>query len=155
MSPDILATILSAVGVLLAMAGGFGWVITRFDSRLDAGLSGLEQRLSARIDGVEACNEETGRRLSARIDGVESGLEQRLSARIDALDVRLSDRIDGVETGLEQRLSARIDALDARLSTRIDALSDEVGGLRGDVTELKVAVARLEGPARPPLLMLG
>lgn len=140
MSPDILATILSAVGVLLAMAGGFGWVITRLDSRLDSGLSGLEQRLSARIDGVEACNEETERRLSARIDGVESGLEQRLSARIDALDARLSTRID---------------ALDARLSTRIDVLSEEVGGLRGDVAELKVAVARLEGPARPPLLMLG
>lgn len=144
MSPDILATILSAVGVLLAMAGGFGWVITRLDSRLDSGLSGLEQRLSARIDGVEACNEETERRLSARIDGVESGLEQRLSARIDTLDARLSTRIDAVETGLEQRLS-----------TRIDALSEEVGGLRGDVAELKVAVARLEGPARPPLLMLG
>jgi len=84
-SPDILATILSAVGVLLAMAGGFGWVIARLDSRLDSGLSGLEQRLS----------------------------------------------------------------------TRIDVLSEEVGGLRGDVAELKVAVARLEGPARPPLLMLG
>lgn len=118
MSPDILATILSAVGVLLAMTGGFGWVIARLDSRLDSGLSGLEQRLSARIDGVEACNEETERRLSARIDGVESGLEQRLSARIDVL-------------------------------------SEEVGGLRGDVADLKVAVARLEGPARPPLLMLG
>lgn len=85
MSPDILATILSAVGVLLAMAGGFGWVIARLDSRLDLGLSGLEQRLS----------------------------------------------------------------------TRIDVLSEEVGGLRGDVADLKVAVARLEGPARPPLLMLG
>lgn len=85
MSPDILATILSAVGVLLAMTGGFGWVIARLDSRLDSGLSGLEQRLS----------------------------------------------------------------------TRIDALSEEVGGLRGDVADVKVAVARLEGPARPPLLMLG
>lgn len=35
----------------------------------------------------------------------------------------------------------RIDAVDAKLTTRIDAVAD-------DVTELKIAVARLEGPAR-------
>ena len=35
----------------------------------------------------------------------------------------------------------RIDAVDAKLTTRIDAVAD-------DVTELKISVARLEGPAR-------
>ncbi|MFK0403152.1 hypothetical protein ACIQTT_12530 [Microbacterium sp. NPDC090225] len=35
----------------------------------------------------------------------------------------------------------RIDAVDAKLTTRIDAVAD-------DVTELKIALARLEGPAR-------
>lgn len=35
----------------------------------------------------------------------------------------------------------RIDAVDTKLSARIDAVAD-------DVTELKIAVARLEGPAR-------
>lgn len=57
--------------------------------------------------------------------------------RIDALDKGLSTRIDAVD----EKLSARIDAIDEKLSARIDAVA-------ADVTELKVAVARLEGPVR-------
>lgn len=57
-----------------------------------------------------------------RIDGVE----RSLAARIDGGDDKLGARIDGVE----ERLGARID------------------GVAADVIELKVAVARLEGPQR-------
>lgn len=39
------------------------------------------------------------------------------------------------------RIDARIDAVDEKLSTRIDAVA-------ADVTELKISVARLEGPPR-------
>ena len=46
-------------------------------------------------------------------------------------------RIDSVEG----RLSGRIDSIEERLGGRIDALATEV-------TELKIAVARLEGPQR-------
>ncbi|MFT4259857.1 hypothetical protein [Microbacterium sp.] len=46
-------------------------------------------------------------------------------------------RIDSVE----EKLTARIDAVDLRLSARIDALAAET-------TEVKIAVARLEGPPR-------
>lgn len=52
-------------------------------------------------------------------------------------------RIDAVDT----TLTARIDAVDAKLTARIDAVAD-------DVTELKISVARLEGPA-PHLLVPG
>ena len=50
---------------------------------------------------------------------------------------RIDDRIDAVD----EKLSTRIDAVDEKLSSRIDAVAD-------DVTDLKISVARLEGPPR-------
>lgn len=49
---------------------------------------------------------------------------------------------------LESRFGERFDGIDARL----DRMDGDIRGLRDDVTELKVAVARLEGPA--PRLVL-
>ena len=46
-------------------------------------------------------------------------------------------RIDAVD----EKLSTRIDAVDEKLSTRIDAVA-------ADVSDLKISVARLEGPPR-------
>ncbi|WP_017203443.1 hypothetical protein [Microbacterium algeriense] len=40
-----------------------------------------------------------------------------------------------------RRIDDRIDAVDEKLSTRIDAVAT-------DITDLKIAVARLEGPPR-------
>ena len=56
---------------------------------------------------------------------------------------RMDARIDGVE----EKLTARIDGVEEKLTARID-------GLAADVTDLKIAVARLEGPPRH-LLMAG
>ena len=57
-------------------------------------------------------------------------------------------RIDGVE----RSLAARIDGGDDKLGARIDGLERSLGaridGVAADVIELKVAVARLEGPQR-------
>ncbi|MFE7198267.1 hypothetical protein [Microbacterium oxydans] len=57
--------------------------------------------------------------------------------RIDAVDDKLGTRIDAVE----ERLSTRIDGVEEKLSDRIDAVA-------ADVTDLKISVARLEGPPR-------
>ena len=96
MSAEIIAIVLSAVGLFLTLGGtmvaGFAWCIRRSDS-LRTDLVGVETSLGVRIDGVE----------------------QRLTARID---------------GVEQTLGARIDAVAA------------------DTTELKIAMARIEGPQR-------
>ncbi|MFD8768847.1 hypothetical protein [Microbacterium oxydans] len=43
-----------------------------------------------------------------------------------------------------RRIDDRIDAVEEKLSTRIDAVA-------ADVTDLKISVARLEGPPRHPL----
>ncbi|KJL22230.1 hypothetical protein RN51_02110 [Microbacterium oxydans] len=50
---------------------------------------------------------------------------------------RIDERIDAVE----EKLSTRIDGVEEKLSTRIDAVA-------ADVTDLKISVARLEGPPR-------
>ncbi|MDX2400480.1 hypothetical protein [Microbacterium algeriense] len=54
---------------------------------------------------------------------------------------RIDDRFDAVD----EKLSTRIDAVDDKLSTRIDAVAT-------DVTDLKISVARLEGPPRHLLI---
>lgn len=62
--------------------------------------------------------------------------------QLGQLDTKLSGRIDRVEAGL----SRRIDDVEANLSGHIDRVGSEV-------TEIKVTIARWEGPARPPLLL--
>ena len=57
--------------------------------------------------------------------------------RIDAVDAKLTTRIDAVD----EKLTTRIDTVDEKLTTRLDAVAS-------DVTDLKIAVARLEGPPR-------
>jgi hypothetical protein len=63
MSVEMITTIVGVVSMLLALAGGFGWMIHRFDARLD----GVESKLAARIDGDED-------KLGARIDKVSEEL---------------------------------------------------------------------------------
>ncbi|MFJ6532887.1 hypothetical protein [Microbacterium sp. NPDC091662] len=93
MSTEVLAIVLSAIGVVLTITTGLfaagAWMVRRIDDRIDA-------------------------------------VDEKLSTRIDAVD---------------EKLSTRIDAVDEKLSTRIDAVA-------ADIIELKISVARLEGPPR-------
>jgi len=82
-SIEVLTTIGSFTGLLVAIVAGFGWTIRRSDAQLQ----------------------------------------------------QLGDRLDGRIDRLEERLAARID----RLEERFDVLTHEV-------IEIKIAVARLEGP---------
>ncbi|CAN7503839.1 MULTISPECIES: hypothetical protein [Microbacterium] len=79
-----------------------------------------------------------------RVDDRFDTVEQKLTDRIDAVDEKLSARIDAVD----EKLTARIDAVDEKLSARIDAVA-------ADVTDLKISVARLEGPPRHLLAARG
>ncbi|MCT1364970.1 MULTISPECIES: apolipoprotein A1/A4/E family protein [unclassified Microbacterium] len=72
-----------------------------------------------------------------RIDERLGTVDHRLSARIDTVEEKLGARIDTVE----EKLGARIDTVEEKLGARIDAVA-------ADVTDLKIAVARLEGPPR-------
>ncbi|WP_455903754.1 hypothetical protein [Microbacterium sp.] len=66
-----------------------------------------------------------------------AGVEKSLGARIDGVEQKLTARIDGVE----RKLTARIDGVESSLGARIDTVA-------ADTTELKIAMARLEGPQR-------
>ncbi len=76
-----------------------------------------------------------------QLRGEIAALDGKLSGQIATLDDKLSTRIDAVEQRLGDRLGARIDALDDQLSARID-------GVARELVEVKIAVARLEGPPR-------
>ncbi|MFT4136738.1 hypothetical protein [Microbacterium sp.] len=101
MSAEIIAIIVSALGVtvtiVIGLFGAMAWLIRRVDERID----GVERKLGERID-----------RMGERIDGVERSL---------------GERIDGVERNL--------------------------AAVARELTEVKVAVARWEGPK--PRLILG
>lgn len=105
MSVETLATVISSAGLLLALAGGFGWLILRSDAQV--------RHLSDKID------EET-RRLDAKIE-----------AKGDRLDAKIEAQGD--------RLDAKIDEQTRRLDAKIDSWGREI-------VEVKVAIARLEGP---------
>lgn len=55
--------------------------------------------------------------------------------------VRRLDRVD-------DRLGTRIDKLDTRIDTLENKLGERIDALAGEVTDLKIAVARFEGPQR-------
>ena len=46
------------------------------------------------------------------------------------------------------RVDTRIDALDDILSSRMDRLEVRADGMQHELTEVKIAVARIEGPPR-------
>jgi len=73
-------------------------------------LAGLEGRLTARIESVDARIESLEAKMSARIDS----LEAKMSARIDSLDAR----IDAVKNELRLELGGQI----ARLAGTIDSM---------------------------------
>jgi len=73
-------------------------------------LAGLEGRLTARIESVDARIESLEAKMSARIDS----LEGKMSARIDSLDAK----IDAVKNELRLELGGQI----ARLAGTIDSM---------------------------------
>jgi uncharacterized protein YdcH (DUF465 family) len=76
--------------------------------------------------------------------------------RMDAGFARVYDRIDQVAQDVKQELGGRIDGVESGLNDRIDRVEQELGDrmerVEQSVVELKVAVARIEGPQRHLLL---
>ena len=69
------------------------------------------------------------------------GIVLTLGASLFAAGAWMVRRIDERIDAAEEKLSTRIDGVEEKLSTRIDAVA-------ADVTDLKISVARLEGPPR-------
>ncbi|MCM3778560.1 response regulator [Microbacterium hydrocarbonoxydans] len=62
----------------------------------------------------------------------------RMDARFAAADARMDARFAAAD--------ARMDARFAAADTRIDRLETRMGGVEHELSEVKVAIARLEGP---------
>ncbi|AVL98413.1 hypothetical protein AB0O70_14190 [Microbacterium paraoxydans] len=110
---------------LTIIVSAIGVVLTLGASLFAAG-AWMIRRIDERLGTVD-------HRLSTGIGSVE----EKLTARIDSVEERLGARIGSAE----EKLGARIDTAEEKLGARIDAVA-------ADVTELKIAVARLEGPPR-------
>ncbi|WP_312676764.1 hypothetical protein [Microbacterium sp.] len=134
-STETIAIVISAATLLLGFASAFGWMIHRMDGmfatqrdELRAEIRQSYLALDAKIDGTAAA-------LVAKIDGKATAL----GARIDGL----ADRVGNLET-TTAALGSRIDGL----ADRVGKVETEIGGMRGDLVEVKISVARLEGPPR-------
>jgi len=122
-STELIAIVVSSIGVVVTVG-----------IALFSGLAWMVRR----IDATEG-------RLGSRVDAVE----EKLSSRIGAVEEKLTKRIDAVE----EKLTKRIDAVEEKLSDRIDAMGQRIDAMGRELTEVKVSVARWEGPR--PRLMLG
>ncbi|MBY6060291.1 response regulator [Microbacterium esteraromaticum] len=96
MSTETITILIGIASLLLALAGGFGWMVHRMD-RIGAELNGRMDRMGAELNG-----------------------------RMDRM---------GAE------LNGRMDRMSAELNGRMDRMSDEL-------VEVKIAIARVEGPPR-------
>lgn len=105
-SMEVITILGSTVTIIVAMASGFGWLVTRMDERF------------------------------AMVEGRFSGMEERMDARFAASDARMDARFAMVEE--------RFSGMDARFG----ALEERLTGIEHEVTEVRIAVARLEGPPR-------
>lgn len=127
-SMEVIAMIGSVVTIIIAMFSCFGWFLNRMDARI----AQLDVKFDARID-----------ELDPKFDAVD--------ARFDALDAKFDSRIDRLDAKFEARFAAvdtRFDAQDVKLGARFDRVDDRVSALEHEVSEVKVAIARLEGPPR-------
>ncbi|MBP3976619.1 hypothetical protein [Microbacterium sp. BLY] len=93
--------------------------------------------------------------LGASLFAAGAWMIRRIDDRIDTVETKLGTRIDTVET----KLGTRIDSVESKIGTRIDSVEEKLGAridaVAADVTDLKIAVARLEGPPRRLLVSGG
>ena len=102
--------------------------VTKAD--LDTATSGLESRLTVRMDTTRA-----------DLDAAISGLESRLTARMDAFEARMDATrvdLDAAISGLESRLTARMDTIEARMDAF--ATKTELAALETRLTHRLYAV---------------
>ncbi|MGP6176001.1 hypothetical protein ACTU6U_01700 [Microbacterium sp. A196] len=57
-------------------------------------------------------------------------------------------RMDLLENRLEHKLGARIDGLDGKISALDEKLSARIDRVADELVEVKIAIARVEGPPR-------
>lgn len=130
MSGEMLMTLFTGFGLLLGLAGAFAWSVNRMDraaSRLDERISSVNSDLKSGTADL---------RTELKHDIAESRTE--LKRGITELRTELKDDIAELRTELKGDI--------ADLRTGLSATNREL-------SEMRVAIARLEGPRRPALIL--
>jgi hypothetical protein len=83
-----------------------------------------------------------------RTDEQHEGLERRLGERISGVERELGERISDGDRVLGARISDGDRVLGERISSFESTLGDQIAGVQRELVEVKIAVARIEGPPR-------
>jgi hypothetical protein len=75
----------------------------------------------------------------------------RIDARFEKVDGRF-EKVDARFDKVEESIDARFEKFEASADARFDKMFRELSAIRADIVDLKVDVARLEGP-RPSLIV--
>lgn len=118
MSAEILTTIASVVTVLLTLASGFAWVVSLVGKQI----GNLDTKLSGEIRAL-------GEKMERRFELVDRRFED-------------SDRRADERFARDERADERF----ARVDERFDRMDERFDRLERELTEVKISVARLEGP---------
>jgi hypothetical protein len=156
-SAEIITTIGTVGATFIALLTYFHMSSTRMEARLNDRFLRIEKELRDTRDSLhrEIVEGDTGTRgeiaglaasLRAEIAVLGSALRAEMASGDAALRSESNLRFDAVTTRFD-RLDGRLDGIDGRL----DKLDDGLEGVRREVTEVKISVARLEGP-RPRLI---
>lgn len=120
MSPDVIGTIIAGFGLVATFFGGVAVMIRHADARNEARFERLEAKFETRCDQ----------------------LELKFDTRCDELELKFDTRCDR----LESKLDTRCDNLQSDAGNRFARLEAKIDSVAADVVDLKVAVARIEGP---------
>ncbi|WP_449279307.1 response regulator [Leucobacter sp. GX0328] len=122
MSPEMISTLAGLVAIGAAILGGVFGMLHYLEKRLNQHFAGIDRRfeeVDRRFDDVDRRFEEVDRRF------------EEVDRRFDVVDRRF-DEVD-----------RRFDEVDRR----IGLLEDGSSTMAGELTEVKIAIARFEGPA--------
>lgn len=101
-------------------------------------------RIDARFDKIEA-------RTDSRFEKVETSADTRFDKIETSADTRFEKFEASADTRFE-KFEARFEKFEASADARFDKMFRELSAIRADIVDLKVDVARLEGP-RPSLIV--
>ncbi len=144
-TPEVMSVITAFLGAVATLFGGMYLLLQRFESRIDR-----------KFEQAEAREDERFNRVNERFDKVDDRFDRsddrfdKIDDRFDKIDGRF-DKIDGRFDRSEVSTNERFDRLEAKFDGKFDLIRAEIQVMGADIVDLKVAVARLEGP-QPTLI---
>jgi chromosome segregation ATPase len=125
-SPDVIGMIIALFAFTVAVLGGVAGMLARQTKSIDARLDRLESSMDARFERVDS-----------RFEKVDTHFERAESS--------MDTRFEKVDTHFE-RVESSMDTRFERVDAHFERIEDELAAVKGELVEVKVAIARLEGP---------